>query len=362
MPLVRNPDDIRLGIAGMVAENGHPYSWSAIVNGYNPRIMADCGYPAIPRYLAQQRPEAFGIPAAAVTHIWCDDFSQAEHVAKASRIPNIVRSPQDMVDEVDAVLIPTDIGSEHLSRAEPFVTAGVPVFIDKPLTDRLDHLAKFRAWVGEQRPIMSSSAMRYSQPFIDAKARITEVGEPRLITMTMAKDWHRYGIHALEACYLFLQPGKYRSVQCFDAQAENCRKSSIVHVTHGSGTQLVLAVIDDMGGGFGTLNVHGTTGHVTACFGSSFQAFKAQICDFVSYLRTGVRPFPFEQTIELVAMVIAGIESQDHGGKLIEINDVLMRMNAMEAGVTKGNCSGAVGDVGARTKTTNGGNWASFRD
>jgi len=44
--LVSNPDDIRIAMVGMVSENGHPYSWSAIINGeYDADAMADCGYP-----------------------------------------------------------------------------------------------------------------------------------------------------------------------------------------------------------------------------------------------------------------------------------------------------------------------------
>ncbi len=48
-PLVANPDNIRLAMLGMVDGNGHPYSWSAIINGrYDAQVMADCGFPVIP--------------------------------------------------------------------------------------------------------------------------------------------------------------------------------------------------------------------------------------------------------------------------------------------------------------------------
>ena len=48
-------------------------------------------------------------------------------------------------DNVDAVVIATDKGHEHVSRCRPFVEAGLPVFVDKPLVDqapdRNTHLA-----------------------------------------------------------------------------------------------------------------------------------------------------------------------------------------------------------------------------
>ena len=53
--LVENPDRIRLAMLGMVEGNGHPFSWSAIINGrYDAEAMARCGYPVIPQYLGAQ--------------------------------------------------------------------------------------------------------------------------------------------------------------------------------------------------------------------------------------------------------------------------------------------------------------------
>ena len=46
--LVQNPADIKLAMLGMVDGNGHPYSWSAIFNGYDPEEMAECPYATIP--------------------------------------------------------------------------------------------------------------------------------------------------------------------------------------------------------------------------------------------------------------------------------------------------------------------------
>ena len=44
----------KLGIIGISDGNGHPYSWSAIINGYEPAKMENCGFPVIPRYLAKK--------------------------------------------------------------------------------------------------------------------------------------------------------------------------------------------------------------------------------------------------------------------------------------------------------------------
>jgi hypothetical protein len=45
---------LKLGIIGMSEGNGHPYSWSAIINGYNMDHMLDCPFPVIPEYLFKE--------------------------------------------------------------------------------------------------------------------------------------------------------------------------------------------------------------------------------------------------------------------------------------------------------------------
>ncbi len=56
--------ELRLAMLGMIEGNGHPYSWSAIVNGYDPAAMAACPYPVIPVYLGKQPLESVRIPGA----------------------------------------------------------------------------------------------------------------------------------------------------------------------------------------------------------------------------------------------------------------------------------------------------------
>src|SRR5512138_3413150 len=122
---------LRLAMLGMVEGNGHPYSWSAIINGrYDRELMKDCGFPVIPQYLAEQPPGALGIDSAKVTHIWCEDRDRARHIAQTCFIDHVPEDPQDVIGQVDAVIIPTDKGEEHLDRARPFIEANVPVFID----------------------------------------------------------------------------------------------------------------------------------------------------------------------------------------------------------------------------------------
>jgi len=315
--LVNDPDNIRIAILGMVEGNGHPYSWSAIFNGYDREAMASCPYPVIPQYLGAQRDGDFGIQGARVTHIWCDDPADAAKVAKSALIPNTLAKPTDAIGQVDAVIIPTDKGWEHLERSRPFIEAGLPIFIDKPLADREEDLRQFVRWHNQGKPILSTSCMRYAKEFADCRNRLDEVGTLRLATMTTAKSWERYGIHALEGVYPFLPSGRW-----LDVVNTGTEKANIVHLRHEVGTDVVLAAIADMYGAFGVLNVHGTKGSIGTRFSDTFFAFKSQLVAFVEFLKTGERPFPFAETVELMKIVIAGIRSREEGGRRVPLSEI----------------------------------------
>lgn len=117
--MTNEKNSLRLAILGMVERNGHPYSWSAIINGdYNKEEMVKCPYAGIPAYLGQQPAEKLGIPGARATHIWTDDPADAKNVAEASYIEHIAECPEEVIGQVDAVIIATDKGFEHVKRAQ----------------------------------------------------------------------------------------------------------------------------------------------------------------------------------------------------------------------------------------------------
>lgn len=317
-PLVKR-DEIRLAILGQTPGNGHPYSWSAMFNGYDKELMTkECPYPGIPQYLNKQSKESLTISGARVTHICCTgngDF-EAEHVAKCSLIPNVVNRPEDVIGEVDAVIIATDIGHEHVQRAQPFIDAGVPMFVDKPMVDSLEDLKIFNQWVKEGYPILSSSSMRYVKEFIPYHLSTANLGELRFVSITTAKLWETYGIHALEAIYPILGPG------FLTARNTGTVDRNIVHFTHRKGVDVVVVASKDMYGGFGYLTLCGTHGSDQLRMQDSFFSFKKQLESFVTYLRTGIRPFPYSETEELMKMLIAGIISREHGGEEVSLKEL----------------------------------------
>ena len=309
---------IKLAMLGMTEGNGHPYSWSIIINGrYNAEALAKCPYAAIIDYISKQPKNTLGIQDVEVSHVWTDNPEDAKLVAKVAEIENIVEDPKDVIGQVDAVLVATDIGSEHVERCRPFVEANVPIFVDKPLCDNFTDLKIFQQWIDEGKPIISSSAMRYCKEYEPYHQSTYELGDLRYINVTMAKSWEKYGIHALETLYPIVGPG-FTSIQNLGDKDRN-----IVHLHHSKGIDINIANVFDMIGGFGLVSLVGTKSGIQIKSNDTFYAFKKQLESYVHYLRTGIKPVPWEETKELMQLVAAGIKSREEGGIKINISEVV---------------------------------------
>ncbi len=303
--------ELRIAMLGMIEGNGHPYSWSGIINGYDPAEMAKCPYAAIPDYMGRQPLDSVRIPGARVTHIWTDDPADAPKVARASLIENVVARPEDVIGEVDAVIIATDDGDDHVARARPFIEAGLPVFVDKPMATNRADLGQFMKWHEEGAVILSTSGMRYMP---EMNGDFSHLGELRWITSFTCKTWERYGIHALEAVSPLLGPG-FESVQALsDARGD------VMHITHRSGTVVTIGAIHDAYGSFGAVHLYGTKGQLPLRLTDTYTAFRTQLVAFITLLQTGVRPVSMEETAELMRVIIAGRESRAAGGARVSLD------------------------------------------
>jgi len=309
--------ELKIGILGMTEGNGHPYSWSAMFNGYTKEYMDLCEFPVIPQYLYKQPEHTFGIEGAKITHICCTGYAEremAEKMAKASNIPNVVTDPLEMIGKVDAVICATDIGAEHVERCKPFLDAGIPMFIDKPLVDNEADLKTFIQWRNEGKKFISSSSLRYCKEMEIYYQNHYELGKLMYICQPMSKKYENYGIHALECMYPLLGPG------FISAQNTGTYEQAMVHLKHKSGCYVDIAQGIGMAGA-GTLMI-GTAGSKFVTIGDSYYAFKKQLDLFVEWLRTGKEPVPFEHTVELMKLVIAGLRSREEGGREVFLSEI----------------------------------------
>ena len=314
---------IRIGILGMTEGNAHPFSWSAMINGYDKDEMYKWThelYPVIPVYLGKQPEETFGIPGVKITHVCFtgyEDRAMAENCARAAHIPNVVDRPEEMIGQVDAIICATDIGAEHVERCRPFIEAGLPIFIDKPLTDNEEDLKTIVKWYDEGAHIRSSSSLRYMKSYEPYYRNHYELGKIRYIVSPMAKYWETYGMHAIEGMFPLLGQG-------FEWVANvGTHDHAMVQLHHKDGCDVSIP----MGYGFASngMTVMSQYGAYVLSDGDSFYAFKKQLDMFIKYLRTGEEEYPFSDTIEMTKILIAGLRSREEGGRKVYLSEIKER-------------------------------------
>lgn len=292
---------LKLGVIGLSPGNGHPYSWSAIFNGYDPQQMENCGFPVIPLYLARQRFPDDAIAEARVTHCWAQSGDIARHLAGAALIPNVVDRFTDMLGEVDGVLLARDDAETHLEFAAPFLEAGVPIYIDKPLalsSAEAVRLLDLQRYPGQ---LFSCSALRYAREFQLPDAERARLGRLRQIHATVPKDWDKYAVHVIEPALLLAG----RSGTIGRTRVWRTEDSTTLAASLGDGLQLLVSTVGAAQSPL-ALRLMGELGWTDLVFQDAFSAFRSALSEFVQgILHRDVRIEPAFM-LEVVGLIEAG--------------------------------------------------------
>jgi len=289
---------LKLGVLGMSEGNGHPYSWSAIFNGYDPVYMKDCPYPAIPAYLAEYRfPEDGLSHLGEVTHVWTQERSSSEHIAAAAKIANVVEEPGDMIGHIDAVLLARDDAENHYEMALPYIQAGLPIFIDKPLALSVrDAKAIIDAeqFTGQ---IFTCSSLRYAKEMALTETEKEQIGEIHIVEGSVMKKWETYAIHVIEPLVAQM-PGRGLFLG-----AKEVKKNGIRQVLVGwENLSAYIKVTGSLPSPI-QLSFFGDKGSIEKKFFNSFDCFKTSLEKFV-YVASGEQEnIDRQETLEIIEII-----------------------------------------------------------
>jgi predicted dehydrogenase len=292
---------LKLGVIGLSPGNGHPYSWSAIFNGYNLIAMEECGFPVIPRYLEKQQFPKDAIAEASVTHVWAQDKKIALHIAKAALIENVVDNFTDMIGKVDGILLARDDAETHYEFAVPFLDAGIPIFVDKPLALSVSEAKKLLRHQQYPGQLFSCSALRYAKEFQLSSADLDQIGRLRHIHAIVPKDWDKYAVHVIEPLLMLARDrGEIKSTQVIRNE-----DSTTVAITYSKGLQVLVSTMGSTNAPL-TLRVMGDNGWKDLFFQDTYFAFKSALFEFVQgVIHKDVR-IKTDFTLEVIALIEAG--------------------------------------------------------
>lgn len=298
---------LKLGVIGMSDGNGHPYSWSAIFNGYNQKEMALCPFPVIPQYLLKERfPDNFLNHLAHVTHIWTQERKISEHIAKASLINTVCNTIEEMIGEVDAVLLARDDAENHHRYAKPFIDSGIPIYIDKPFALSQKDARHLWELTKDENQIFTCSALQFAKEFQPLEIDCEKVGEVKAVWATVPKNWKKYAVHIIEPVLNMLpERGGLLEVQRLPLNSSEligvqAQWSSGIIAQFQTGGKLPMPL---------AIKVLGTEGYQDLKFEDTFYAFKSALKRFVDVVNRKKDNIPRSFTQEMVTILESGIHA-----------------------------------------------------
>lgn len=293
---------LKIGMVGG-AKSWHAKSFSEMFNGYDEELARQHSFP-----LYKSR-----IEGARVTHIWDPEREYAELVAKICGIENVVSDMEEMLGQVDGVIIADDTTMKHQRRAIPFLKAGLPTFVDKPLSPSIEEAEELIGLAKENNaPFMSCSALRYAKEVEEFLSKKEEIGEILTGNSICSGDLIFYGIHALEQLYVCIGPG-IRSVQNVGEEGKD-----IVVITKGDGRKFILTVFKEISYLF-QMNLYGTKGWREVRVEDSDYFYSNMLRAFVRMVETRKPPFPPEETLEIIKTLVLARLSAQQGGAIINL-------------------------------------------
>lgn len=256
--------------------------------------------------------EAPRLDSGKVVSIWGDDPERVATLAETHRIETTVGDPAEMIGSVDAVLVVDDTGggARHAELARPFLEAGLPVFVDKPMTTAYaDAVALFDLAEAHNAPLLSCSALRFAVEIEAAQGELAAIGTLSSIVSVGPGDWFYYGVHAVELLVVVAGTGAswvYR-------HALPDKDITVVGYEHGPAA--VVETLRDAAYVF-HLTAFGADGFASVHVEDAMGFYSNTMQAFATMAGTGVSPLRREQTLEVIAILEAGNRSAERGERV----------------------------------------------
>jgi len=277
----------------------HGRAFPGFINHVDKSVFKKEGWPFYENVLGRR---------ATITHVWGENAKATKALAAAAGIEHVLKKPTDAIGQVDGAMLVDNLKMTHQRHAPAFIKAGVPTFIDKPLSPRWQQaqsIVKLAEKSGT--PIMSTSALRFATEIADRNALADLVGEVVTCSAAGTNELFFYGIHPI-TLMLTVMGARVKSVVNVGQ-----RGRSIVRLRLTDGRQAVLFVYEKDMAYTLEVTVHGTKGHVRIAARDAQGFYGNMLAEFVTMVETGRPPIPYDETLNVIrALLLAKRSVRDH--------------------------------------------------
>ncbi|MFH1904624.1 MAG: Gfo/Idh/MocA family oxidoreductase [bacterium] len=259
--------------------------------------------------------------------IYNDGFRTDEEVdafIKDNELEKRCNTIEELVDMVDIGFVHDCNWDKHLSHAMPFIKAGKPVFIDKPICGNLKDCYKLEELVNDGAKILGSSSVRYANEFIEIKKQLAENNEEIVsVYGTAGVDEFNYGVHIMEGIHGLLGPGvdsvKYigtaRRAEAFVEQ---------YYVTWKNGIKVIYQLQTGIWQPFDIVITTNKAKAIHTFRVDTKQIYAAVLKRIFDYMEKGIEMAPITDLTETIRIYLAGKASREQEGAEIKLEDLTL--------------------------------------
>ncbi len=221
-----------------------------------------------------------------------------------------VATIEEMAEKTDIGFVQSCNWDKHIEQMMPYVNAGKPVFLDKPIVGSVADVKKVRELVKSGAKIIGSSSARYAAEIQDYLATPVETrGEVISAYVECGVDEFNYGVHVGE---ILSEIAGAKGISCkFLGTAErDGTKCEMYRVTFENG---VVGIYCINMSGWRPFNVSIMTTKQSICFKiDSSKIYAALLTRISNYLKTGEQTTAdVESLLNVTEFMLCGKKSRD---------------------------------------------------
>jgi len=256
-----------------------------------------------------------------VTMLWGETKEFAEKTQKDGQIPAVVADYHEMLGKVDGVIIDHRDGKYHLPAATPFVKAGVPVFVDKPLCCDLAEGKRFLKLARKcKTPVTSFSIVSRQGSFAEFKKELAGLGNLAMGVSVgpcdIESQWGGiffYGIHQVDLLLAAF------GTEVVSAQVNLNGDYSTGTLYYKSGFVATMSLLKKNAPGFGVLAVGEKGTLYRPIVYDADSPFMQSTRTVVTMFRTRSEPEPYADILARIAVLQALQRSITLKGKRVSV-------------------------------------------
>jgi hypothetical protein len=228
----------------------------------------------------------------------------------------MVGTLRDLIDQVDAVLLESVDGRQHLEQFRQ-LAVGKPIYIDKPLATSSDEAKAICQIAAETKtPVMSCSSLRFASGITNLVSEGATVdsceafGPSPLLDDYPGLYW--YGIHSAEVLFMYMGEG------CVNARLLETPHMDVVVGEWQDGRVGVMRGTRLSERNFGCI-VHTSDGVFTGTAQSDPPYYAVMLDKVMAFFKSGISPISLNETLEIIAFLEAADASRVTGGQSIHL-------------------------------------------